>query len=248
MKTTVMLAVLATLSVSALGAPGISVGALYEYLDPHKSTLLKRVYNSGDSTAFVKISVSEIVYDDAGKPSEQPVMPVVHGKREQAGTLVASPARLIIPVKGMQATRLLYMGKRKKERYFRVRFAPVMPEQNDDFGVTEAQAEQYKQSLSAGVNILAGFGAVTIVRPSHVQYKTEMQDEAVSFTVHNKGNSIVVLDGFNDCKAMADKECAAPTVHHVLPQRSRVFEKEAGRHYRFELIEGDRKQAVKFGK
>jgi hypothetical protein len=247
MKSMAMLAVLATFSISAHSAPGISIGALYEYLDPHKSTLLKRVRNSGDSTAFVKVSVSEIVYEHAGKPSEKPVMPVAHGQGEQASTLVASPARLIVPANGMQATRLLYLGERDKERYFRVRFSPVMPEQNDDFGVTAAQAEQYQQSLSAGVNILTGYGAVMVVRPAQVQYKTELQDQTGSFTVRNQGNSIIVLDGFYDCKT-AGKECATPTVHHVLPQRSRVFEKEAGHHYRFELVEGDRKQAVEFGK
>ena len=41
---------------------------------------------------------------------------------------MASPARLIVPAKGMQGTRLLHMGGRDTERYFRVRFVPVVPE------------------------------------------------------------------------------------------------------------------------
>ncbi|WP_050476253.1 pilus assembly protein [Herbaspirillum rhizosphaerae] len=247
MKHITVFAALAALSVSAYSAPSISIGALYEYLEPGKSTLLKRVRNGGDSTAFVKVSVNEIVYEGDAPPTEKPVQPVVHGKGHQANTLVASPARLIVPAGGMQATRLLAMGERDKERYFRVRFSPVMPEQGDDFGVSAEQAEQYKESLSAGFNILAGYGAVMVVRPAKVHYQTELQDGATTYTVHNKGNSIIVLDGFRDCKTVGS-ECATPTISHVLPQRSRVFEKEAGHHYRFELVEGDRKRAVEFGK
>lgn len=247
MKNITIFITFAMLSAFAYSAPSISIGALYEYLEPGKSTLLKRVRNSGDSTAFVKISVSEIVYEGTAAPIERPVQPMVHGKGQQASTLVASPARLIVPAKGQHATRLLAMGERDKERYFRLRFAPVVPVQGDDFDVSKTQAEQYKESLSAGVNILTGYGAVLVVRPTLVRYQTETQDEASHFTVHNKGNTIIALDAFYDCRAEA-KDCATPTVHHVLPQRSRVFEKEVGHRYRFELVEGDRKKAVEFGK
>ena len=243
----IMLFSIATFSLHANAAPAISIGALYEYLDPHKSTLLKRVNNTSDSTAFVKISVSEIVYEGLEPPFEREVPAVTHGKgTPQVSTLVASPARLIIPANGMQAVRLLSLGERDKERYYRVRFAPVMPEQGDDFGLDAEQADKYKESLSAGVNILAGYGAVMVVRPSQTHYDTQMKDEATQLSITNNGNSIIVLNDFYDCKAGSD-ECAAPTVQHVLPQRSRVFEKEAGHQYRFQLIEGDRKKSIEFG-
>ena len=51
---------------AAIGAPELNVGALYDYLDSGKSTLLKRVRNGGDTTAFVKVSVAELVYDTDG--------------------------------------------------------------------------------------------------------------------------------------------------------------------------------------
>ena len=38
-----------------------------------KSTLLKRVRNGGDSTAFVKVSVVELVYDGSAAPREVPL-------------------------------------------------------------------------------------------------------------------------------------------------------------------------------
>ena len=64
---------------------------------------------------------------------------------------MASPARLIVPANGMQGTRLLYMGERDRERYFRVRFVPVVPEKEDEFAVSSEEREDYKKTLSAGV-------------------------------------------------------------------------------------------------
>ena len=43
--------VLLALPLAASAAPELNVGALYDYLDGGKSTLLKRVRNGGDTTA-----------------------------------------------------------------------------------------------------------------------------------------------------------------------------------------------------
>ncbi|BFL81869.1 hypothetical protein LFREDSHE_03190 [Shewanella baltica] len=58
--------------------------------------------NMGDSTAFIKISINEIKYDENGQPYEVPE------QEAENRTLIASPSRLIIPAKGVQATRLLF--------------------------------------------------------------------------------------------------------------------------------------------
>lgn len=89
-----------------LATPALNVGGLYDYLDAARSTVLKRVRNGGDSTAFVKVSVAELVYDDDGSAREvdQDTLPL------EARGLIASPARLIVPARGMQSVRLLYRG------------------------------------------------------------------------------------------------------------------------------------------
>lgn len=225
-------------------APSISIGAFYEYVEPHKSTLLKRIRNSGDSTAFVKVKVSEISFD-SGEAIELPTASLAKKDEKQSHTLIASPARLIIPAGGMQATRLLFMGDRQKERYFRVRFSPVLPAQKDDFGIADGDADQYKASLSAGVNVLTGYGSIVVVRPTATHYQTQLQDGKDEYTVQNNGNSIIVLDAVYDCQDQG-KQCTTPTKHHVRPQRSHVFKKEAGHHYRFNLIEGSHKKEVEF--
>ncbi|NSX21782.1 molecular chaperone [Pseudomonas putida] len=230
--------VLLAMPLAAVATPELNVGGLYDYLDGDRSTLLKRVRNSGDSTAFVKVSVAELVYDDAGVAHEIDTDGLA---LEQRG-LVASPARLIVPAHGMQAVRLLYRGPRDQERYFRLRFMPVLPELGDGFAVDEQEAAQYRDGLRAGVNLLAGYGSLLFVRPAQAQYQTAVQREAGVLKVANQGNATVVLDHFRQCRAPG-QECEPATKHHLLPGRSRQFPGDASRMHQFELYEGQLRSA-----
>ncbi|MDD2046436.1 molecular chaperone [Pseudomonas putida] len=218
-------------------APELNIGGLYDYIDSGKSTLLKRVRNGGDTTAFVKISVAELVYDEHGKAREIGLesLPL-----EERG-LVVSPARLIVPARGLQSVRLLYRGERERERYFRVRFIPVLPEANDGFAVDEAQADAYRESLKAGVSLLAGYGSLLFVRPADTRYATSTQGEGGKLTVVNHGNSTVVLDHLRVCQA-ANEQCDPATKQHLLPGRTRQFEGGQGRVFQFELQEGEQRR------
>lgn len=237
-----MIATLLLLPFNALAAPEINVGALYDYLDGGKSTLLKRVRNGGDTTAFVKVSVAELVYDRDGTPREidQESLPMA-----ERG-VVASPARLIVPANGMQTVRLLYRGGRDSERYFRLRFVPVLPEAQDGFNLSEAEAEQYRDGLKAGVNLLAGYGTLLFVRPDQVRYDTPIDDQPARLSVGNNGNATVILDRFRHCSRDGQR-CDTTTKHHLLPGRVREFPRQEGWTYEFELIEGRDRRELAIG-
>ena len=174
MKRLLWLCVFCVSPLAVQAGPQINVGTVYDYLDADKSTYLKRVFNSGDSTAFVKVNVLEIVYDTDGTPKEIPVATSTDGASRNG--LMASPARLIVPAQGMQGTRLLYMGERDRERYFRVRFVPVVPEKEDEFAVSGEEREDYKKNLSAGVNVMTGFGTVFFVRPKDARFESVVSE------------------------------------------------------------------------
>ncbi|EKT4484550.1 molecular chaperone [Pseudomonas putida] len=226
----------------ASAAPELNVGALYDYLDGGKSTLLKRVRNGGDTTAFVKVTVAELVYDSDGNAREVDTegLPL-----EQRG-LVASPARLIVPAQGMQAVRLVYRGPRDTERYYRLRFVPVLPELGDGFAVDAVQAEEYREHLKAGVNLLAGYGSLLFVRPGETRFATPVQRQGGTLTVSNQGNTTVVLDQFRQCQAPGE-HCEPATKHHLLPGRTRQFEGQAAKVHQFELHEGGARKAMVVG-
>ncbi|CAK14330.1 hypothetical protein [Pseudomonas entomophila] len=226
-----------------LATPALNVGGLYDYLDAARSTVLKRVRNGGDSTAFVKVSVAELVYDDDGSAREvdQDTLPL------EARGLIASPARLIVPARGMQSVRLLYRGERVKERYFRLRFIPVLPEQRDGFAVSEAEAQDYKNSFKAGVNVLAGYGTLLFVKPSEARYQTPVDHRDGTLHVTNEGNATVVLDHFRQCDITGNK-CDTAIKHHLLPGRNRQFSVDTGRFYQFELHEGSERRDVVVGR
>lgn len=223
--------------------PQINVGTVYDYLDADKSTYLKRVFNSGDSTAFVKVNVLEIVYGTDGVPKEIPVETSTDGASRNG--LMASPARLIVPAQGMQGTRLLYMGERDRERYFRVRFVPVVPEKEDEFAVSGEEREDYKKNLSAGVNVMTGFGTVFFVRPKDARFESAVNETDTRYELRNNGNTVVIIDEFKSCSVSNESECGATTKHHVMAGKTYAFDKEKGREYRFNLIEGDQKKSLK---
>lgn len=226
------------LSVSA--APNINVGVFYDYLAGDKSTYLKRVFNGGDSTAFIKVSVMEILYNADGTSEEVELKSNADNTARDG--LMATPARMIVPADGMQGTRLLYLGEREKERYFRLRFVPVMPEPEDEFTVSSEESEAYKNSLSAGVTVLAGFGTVFFVRPKDTRFATRIDDRDDEYGLRNEGNSVIVVDEFKDCAASDTTDCQPVTKNHILPGRAFSFSKQAGRTYRFTLIEGSEKK------
>lgn len=243
MKRVFLLMGLSGFSLGLQAGPQINVGTVYDYLDGDKSTYLKRVFNSGDSTAFVKVNILEIVYDADGTPSEVPVKSDP-GAASRDG-LMASPARLIIPANGMQGTRLLFMGGRDTERYFRVRFIPVVPEKEDEFAVSSDEREEYKKNLSAGVNVMTGFGTVFFVRPNHSRYDSQIDNGASTYRIRNNGNTSVVVDEFRNCSIKQENECEPTTKHHIRAGKEFAFDKKPGREYRFNLVEGASKKALR---
>ncbi len=224
-------------SLGVQAGPNINVGVVYDYLDGSKSSYLKRIFNGGTSTAFIKVEILEIVYDASGVPQEIPVQS--QGGALTRDGLMASPARLIVPANGMQGTRLLYMGERTSERYFRVRYIPVVPEKEDAFAVSEEEREAYQKTLQAGVSVLAGYGTVFFVRPKDTRYDTRINDGATRYELRNNGNSVIVVDEFKNCVAGKPTDCHPTTKNHVLPGRAFTFDKQSGRHYTFKLVEGD---------
>ena len=243
MKRLWVLLVSSGFSLGLQAGPQINVGTVYDYMDADKSTYLKRVYNSGDSTAFVKVNILEIVYDADGTSREVPVEAPA-GASARNG-LMASPARLIIPANGMQGTRLLMMGSRDSERYFRVRFVPVVPEKEDEFAVSSDERDEYKKNLSAGVNVMTGFGTVFFVRPKNSRFDSVIDDSPGIYRLRNNGNTVVVIDEFRNCSLKNETDCEPTTKHHVLAGKTFEFEKKAGREYRFNLVEGADKKALR---
>lgn len=234
-------------SATVQAGPNINVGTVYDYLDGDKSTYLKRVYNGGESTAFVRVNLYEITFDADGKSIETSL----DGVTDESGTrtgLVASPARLIVPPKGMQATRLLYRGTRDIERYYRVRFVPVMPEKEDKFEVSDTERKDYKESMSAGVNILAAYGTVFFVRPHHTRFDTKMQNDENGYRVINAGNSTIELDDFSDCDSKKTSDCLPIRKHHIRPGKEFNYAPVSNRIITFTLTEGQSQKKIEVKK
>ena len=125
-----------------------------------------------------------------------------------------------------------------------MRYVPVVPEKEDDFAVSAEERETYKKNLSAGVNVLAGYGTVFFVRPKDTRFDSVIENDVDQYRIRNNGNSVVVIDEFKNCSVKNEQECRPTTQHHILAGRTFKFEKQAGRSYRFTLTEGDKTQSL----
>ena len=232
--------------VPAWATPTIGIGSMYDVLTPGMQSMTKRIYNTGDSTAFVRVELLEI---NPGRQAGEKEI----AQKELSGTalehnrLIVTPQRLIIPPGGFQTVRILWPGERHLERYFRVRFIPVMPENDDSFGLDKFAVSEYrKNTLSAGLNVLTGYGTIVIVHPDSPQFNTVIKDAASdSVTVKNAGNATVSLDNIRQCKS-ANTDCGSVTREFILPGRTYTVRKKDGYKTNFTLIEGNDKRALSY--
>ncbi|EUD06621.1 MULTISPECIES: hypothetical protein [Morganellaceae] len=135
-----------SITISVCASPSIGIGSMYDVFTPETQSLTKRVYNTGTSTAFVRVEVLEIDVTPKMNQRESTQKEVDAGSLTQE-RLIISPLRLIIPPSGFQTVRILWSGARDKERYFRIRLTPVLPEENDGFGMSKDEITQYKTKV-----------------------------------------------------------------------------------------------------
>lgn len=215
---------------ASAGDPRISVGGLYDYLPATTSSITKPIRNSGDETGFLRVEIKRIEFDAQGKAHE--IAQAEDGALQDR--LIVSPNRLIVPPDGARSTRIIYVGKRDKEQYFRVRYLPVQPTRKQGFDITE-QAE--KKFASAGIKVLIGYGEIVFVRPAKEQYDTALNQHPGGLTVANNGNSTIVLDNYRVCHA-GKTACEEPSKKFVLPGRKLEVSEPNLAGVSFDLIEG----------
>ncbi|WP_246796400.1 hypothetical protein [Burkholderia perseverans] len=218
-----------TASGPAPSGPKLNVGGLYDYLPGDTSSIMKPIRNDGDETGFVAVEIKRIVFDadDHLHESPQPSDGALEDR------LIVSPNRLIVPPQGARSTRILYVGKREVEQYFRVRYLPVQPSRKAGFDVSP---EVERRAARAGIKVLIGYGEIVFVRPSHEHYDTRFDDTPDALRIVNHGNTTVVLDNYRvSARSHADDE---PSRHFILPGRTLTVKKQDVRSIAFDLEEG----------
>lgn len=240
MQRALLLLLLALFASSAQATtPQINVGLLFDHLAPAHSNLLKRIRNTGDVTAYVRVEVTQMHFDADGKVVETPVDTVALVRNAPgAHGVIASPSRLIIAANGQQATRLVYRGDRDEERYYRLRFIPVVPSA-EEFSLSDAQVQEIT-GLTSAVRVFTGYGTVLFVAPRNTRYDTRVQDGHV----HNGGNATVVLDNLRYCERSSPDACTPGIIVHVRPGRTYALQADDSRFARYDLREGDDHRSI----
>lgn len=228
-------------AVPSFAGPMINVGELNEYIQPTQNNLAKRINNSGDATAFVRVSVDEMIFTTEGY-TENKLNADALIKGSGTG-LISSPARLIIPAKGMQTNRLVFTGNRDKEHYYRVRYIPVVPEDIQEFGITKEEAKKYQDDIRAGVTVLTGFGTIVTVLPVSSRFDTRIEETGSTLNIKNNGNASIVVHSLKECTD-DKKECSNLTNQQLRPGMSLTKPITAGKNWSYTLYEGTQKREM----
>lgn len=231
---------------SVLAVPSIGIGSMYDILTPEKQAINKRIYNTGASTAFVRIDLLEININNKEKIKETPVREL-SGNFLEKERLIVTPLRMIIPPLGFQLIRFMWPGDRATEKYYRVRFTPVLPEIGDGFGLNEKEISQYREkTLSVGLNVMAGYGTLVIIQPSKPRFDTQIGTRAPDFiSIMNNGNATIALENIRNCNS-ADTDCSSATRQFLLPGQTKQIARAKGLKTSFTLIEGERQKKLRF--
>ncbi|WP_250634029.1 hypothetical protein [Pinirhizobacter soli] len=207
---------------------GITLDSMHAYLAPNRSTGELTVYNMSPITAYVRVDVIEMTVkgDELG---------AVPGEAEKA--MLASPNRLIVPAGGRQVVRLIALGERDHERYFRVRFVPVAPKKADGFAISDEDESEASKAIHAQLNIQVGYGARVVVAPRSPKFATRIVPVEGGHVIHNDGDSTIYLAGHRSCRR-GSHDCTEQPVERVDPLGSLLLANEPGRYRSFDLKEG----------
>ncbi|MDV0366842.1 hypothetical protein RVO90_12855 [Enterobacter chengduensis] len=241
-----IIAVAMVYAMPAVSGPVINVGSLNEYMQSGKNTLAKRIHNTGDATAYVRINIHEMVFDAQGQAVEKNLdaTALVNG---QGTGLISTPPRLIIPAGVMQTNRLVFTGSREKEKYYRVRYIPVVPESTKEFGISGADAKKYQDQINAGVTVMSGYGTIVTVQPDNVRFDTRISGSGNQLSVTNHGNASVVIDGLKSCDRSLT-HCDNAVIVQLRPGKTLQRTATPDRVWQYTLIEGDRKKNLSSSK
>lgn len=207
---------------------GITLDSMQAYLAPNRSTGEFTVYNMSPTTAYVRVDVIEMTV----RGDE---LNAVSGEPEKS--LLASPNRLIVPAGGRQVVRLITLGERDHERYFRVRFVPVAPKKADGFAISDEDESEAAKAIHAQLNIQVGYGARVVVAPRAPKFSTRIVSVEGAHVIHNDGDSTIYLAEHRSCRR-ASRECRNLPAQRIDPQGSLHLANEPGRHHSFDLKEG----------
>lgn len=213
---------------TGMASASITLDSMHAYLPPNRSTGELSVYNMSSATAYVRVDVIEMTLTGDELNAEP-------GEIEKA--LLASPNRLIVPAGGRQVVRLIVLGERERERYFRVRFVPVAPKKADGFDISDEDESEASKTMHAELSIQVGYGARAVVAPRSPAFATRIVSVDGDYVIHNDGDSTIYLDEYRSC-VRESSDCRDLPRERVDPHGNLRLPNEPGRYRSFKIKEG----------
>lgn len=144
-----------------------------------------QVRNAGEEPAYVTVEVREVL--NPGAENEERVLV----KNPEDISLLATPAKMVIPPGGGKLLRLANVGDGKSERVYRVKVKPVLPP------LQEKQA-------GALLRVVVAYEILVFVYPDDPVEKFEISRTGSMLKITNQGNTNLFFGDGEQCSDGAD--------------------------------------------
>ena len=168
---------------------------------------------SSDKALQVNISAVEVTIDANRKE--------INKKTDEI--LIAPQAMILRPKETKKARLVLKNLETEKERYFRIKFSPKIPDAIRLKALEITKSEESKSNVNAAITILSGVGMFITVSPKTPKPKLTWERNETGITFKNEGNtSVDMRQRRNYC--FADEDCTTLPDKRIYPGHSWHYE------------------------
>ena len=200
-KTAALLAAALVLPTAAFASSEIGVSPLRVNFTPTSKYKDVKVSNIGKSKAYVKVTSFKVL-NPGTKDSKQVVM-----KNPAKFGLITSPRKLVILPGTAKVIRLVpTIRNNKQDLVYNVQIMPVEPHLMAD--------KHAKKDVVGGIRVVIGYDVGVVFRPAHAHAKLSANRHGKHVTIHNSGNTNVILTQGKQCNSHG-KACKSLPEHRL---------------------------------
>ncbi|CAG23823.1 hypothetical protein PBPRB1978 [Photobacterium profundum SS9] len=202
---------------------------LVEYITPQQDFVVTEVFNTTDSTAFIRVEAEEVM-DYQGENTDRRKINEVEGDN-----IAVVPPKFITPAGSQSSVKVYFADGREIDRLYRLKYVPVRGKERAEF----AGGEDSKEEMAAAVGIDLVFSQGLLVPKMNPTYSYSINNYNGEVIAKNTGDSYFRVRGMNKCNS--DGKCIAMGDSTLFSDSQKVLiELEQGEYFTAELdVAGD---------
>ena len=180
---------LVALALSSKAAAVVQPVNLVEYITPDQDFIVTELFNSDDTTAFVRVEAEEVI-DFTDENKDRRKINEIEGDN-----IAIVPSKFITPADSSSSVKVYFTEGRDKDRLYRLQYVPVRGKERAEF----AGADEFKEETAAAIGIDLVFSQGVLVPKQNATYSYTINNNNGEIVAVNTGDSYFRLRNMNKC-------------------------------------------------